>query len=97
MVSRDCCVALPSGAIGLSVVCDYGISLSYSLIIINHQNIDIHHTKKQAENILSSCSYRIFFMKVIFACKYKTFGFIGLFRYLFGDPPPNVHVASQST
>ena len=26
MVSRDCCVALPRGAIGLSAVCECGIS-----------------------------------------------------------------------
>ena len=26
LVSRDCCVALPGGAMGLSAVCDYGIS-----------------------------------------------------------------------
>ena len=28
---RDCCVALPHGAMGLSKVCDCVISLSYSL------------------------------------------------------------------
>ena len=28
-MSRDCFVALPRGAVGLSVVCDFGISLSY--------------------------------------------------------------------
>ena len=26
LVSRDCCVALPRGAMGLSAVCDCGIS-----------------------------------------------------------------------
>ena len=31
LVPRDCCVALPCGAIGLSAVRDRGISLSYSL------------------------------------------------------------------
>ena len=31
MVSHDCCVALPRGAMGLSAVCDCGISWSYSL------------------------------------------------------------------
>ena len=31
LVSRDCCVALPRGVMGLSAVCDCGISLSYSL------------------------------------------------------------------
>ena len=32
-MSRDCCVALPHDATGLSAVCDCGISLSYSLTI----------------------------------------------------------------
>ena len=32
-MSRDCCVALPHGATGLSAVCDYGISWSYSLFL----------------------------------------------------------------
>ena len=32
-MSRDCCVALPSSAMGLSAVCDSGISWSYSLTI----------------------------------------------------------------
>ena len=32
-MSRDCCVALPRGAMGLSAVCDSGISSSYSLTI----------------------------------------------------------------
>ena len=31
LVSRDCCVARPHDAIGLSAVCDCGISGSYSL------------------------------------------------------------------
>ena len=30
---RDCSVALPRDATGLSAVCDFGISWSYSLII----------------------------------------------------------------
>ena len=30
-MSRDCCVALPHGAMGLSAVCDCGISRSHSL------------------------------------------------------------------
>ena len=34
-MSRDCCVALPSGATGLSVICDCGISWSYSLTIFD--------------------------------------------------------------
>ena len=33
LVSRDCCVALPREATGLSAVCDRGISLSYSLFL----------------------------------------------------------------
>ena len=32
-MSRDCCVALPRGAMGLSADCDCGISWSYSLTI----------------------------------------------------------------
>ena len=31
LVPRDCCVALPHVAMGLSAICDCGISLSYSL------------------------------------------------------------------
>ena len=31
LVPRDCCVALPQDATGLSAICDCGISLSYSL------------------------------------------------------------------
>ena len=34
-MSRDCCVALPRSAVVLSAVCDCGISLSYSLTILN--------------------------------------------------------------
>ena len=30
-MSRDCCVALPRAAMGLSAVCDCGISCSYLL------------------------------------------------------------------
>ena len=33
-MSRDCCVALPHGGSGLSVVCDYDISQSYSLTLV---------------------------------------------------------------
>ena len=32
-MSRDCCVALPHDATGLSAVCDCGISCSYALTI----------------------------------------------------------------
>ena len=31
---RDCCVAIPRGAVGVSVVCDCGISRSYSFTIL---------------------------------------------------------------
>ena len=34
LVSCDCGVALPCGAMGLSAVCDCGISSSYSLTIL---------------------------------------------------------------
>ena len=34
-MSRDCCVALPRGAMGLSAVCGYGISWSFSLTIFD--------------------------------------------------------------
>ena len=34
LVSRDCCVALPRGAMGLSAAFDCGISWSYSLTIL---------------------------------------------------------------
>ena len=33
LVSCDCCVALPRGAMGLSAFCDCGISWSYSLFL----------------------------------------------------------------
>ena len=32
-MSCDCCLALPGGVMGLSAVCDCGISLSYSLFL----------------------------------------------------------------
>ena len=35
LVYRDCCVALPQDAKGLSVVCDCAISRSYSLTIFD--------------------------------------------------------------
>ena len=35
LVSRDCCVALPRGGMGLSAVCDCGYSLSYLLTFLN--------------------------------------------------------------
>ena len=36
LMSRDCCIALPRGAMGLFAVCDCGISLSYSLTIVKY-------------------------------------------------------------
>ena len=38
-MSRDCCVALPRGAKGLSAVCDRGISVSYPLTISEYMNV----------------------------------------------------------
>ena len=35
---RDCSVALPHGAMGLSAVCECGISRSYSLTIFTVKN-----------------------------------------------------------
>ena len=35
LLSRDCCVALPCGTMGLSAVCECGISLQYSLTIFD--------------------------------------------------------------
>ena len=34
LLSCDCCVALPHDAMGLSAVCDCGISRSYSLFVM---------------------------------------------------------------
>ena len=44
MVSRDCCVALLRGAIGLSTVCDCGISWSYSLFF---SRLKLNHSKNK--------------------------------------------------
>ena len=35
LVAHECCVTLPHGVTGLSVVCDCGMSWSYSLIIFD--------------------------------------------------------------
>ena len=46
LVSRDCCVTLTRGAMGLSAVCDCGISWSYSLTIF-HKVVQIaFHTRE---------------------------------------------------
>ena len=43
LVSRDCCVVLPQGVIGLSAASDCGISWSYSLLFfIYKKNRDIN-------------------------------------------------------
>ena len=42
MVSLDCCVALPCGVMGLSAVCDCGISRLYALTISEYM-----HTKNK--------------------------------------------------
>ena len=50
-MSHDGCLALPGGAIGLSVVCDCGISLSYSLTIFGVLlNFSIGTLKKLSQN-----------------------------------------------
>ena len=38
LVSHCCCVALPCGAMGLSAVCDCGISCPYPLTIFEHSD-----------------------------------------------------------
>ena len=42
LVSCDCCLALPLGAVGLSAVFNCGISSSYSLTILAAYNAEIH-------------------------------------------------------
>ena len=42
LVSRDWCVALPRGEMGLSWVCDCGISWSYSLFLTRHWNSELY-------------------------------------------------------
>ena len=46
-MSRDCCAALPRGTIGLSAVCDCGISLSYSLTIFIVVNVLTNMIKRE--------------------------------------------------
>ena len=46
LVSRDCCMTLSQGAIGLSAVCDCGIFWSYSITIF-HKFVQIaFHTRE---------------------------------------------------
>ena len=53
-MSRDCCVALPRGAMGLSASCDCGISLSYSLTIyvtnVTTISVDYIHTTRASSD-----------------------------------------------
>ena len=51
LVIGDCCVALPRGVMGLSVVYDCGISLSYSLFFISNNEL-----KQQNKLLLSMWS-----------------------------------------
>ena len=39
LMSRDCCVALLHGAMGLSAVCNCGISISFSIFLEQKFNI----------------------------------------------------------
>ena len=41
LVSCDGCVALPRGAIGLSAVCDRGISWLYSLFLLTESKVTL--------------------------------------------------------
>ena len=58
LVSRDCCVTLSRGAMSLSVVCDCGISRSYSLFSYNH-NLErkIHIASSPNVYILQSSTF----------------------------------------
>ena len=55
---RDFCVALSHDAMGLSAVCDCGISCSYSLTIIE--------TESKIQLSLITCSFRIRLLKNIY-------------------------------
>ena len=72
-MSRDCCVALPSGAMGLSAVCDCRISWSYSLTILvetgsemSFSNVNILETYFLKVSLNTFCTYtpnRLIIMK----------------------------------
>ena len=56
---RDCCVALPRGAMGVSAVCDCGISRSYSFTIFTltfkfRINLQCYEEKKSNNSITPS-------------------------------------------
>ena len=70
MVSRDCCLALPHGAIGLSVDCDCGISWSYSLtfLVVHSHNSDVESTHENLEFIIVYILKRKSFVTVYYLC-----------------------------
>ena len=56
-MSRDGCVALPHGSMGLSAVCYCGISWSYSLAILVQKHEKIFYLKTQGlEHLYLVCS-----------------------------------------
>ena len=59
LVSRGGWAALPRGAAGLSAVCDCGISLSYSLTILDKQKL--HKKLRRIANIFLPINFNICF------------------------------------
>ena len=77
-MSRDGCVALPRGAMGLSAVCDCGISWSYSLTIFSRLKLNPNQKIKastQAFFLCHKCLTRnsIFLLKTNFCSSKLTF------------------------
>ena len=67
-MSRDCCVALSRGAMGLSTVCDCGIALSYSLTILNTRHLRLISHVTHINRVFKDMScYKIihFFMQFL--------------------------------
>ena len=62
LVSRDCCVALPRGAMGLSAVCDCSISHTRLLFVY------IHPLSKEFGNEKKVCTFRLQGIKNIKLC-----------------------------
>ena len=60
-MSRDCCVALPRGAMGLSAVCVCGISLSYSLPIFD----EINDQRRSRDRRPNCCLLSVMFVCLI--------------------------------
>ena len=63
LVSRDCCVALPNDAMGLSAVYDCGISWSYSLTILESMAARTAHrtiptTKDRSSGFLTGMTFK---------------------------------------